>query len=183
MSENFVDTRIIIDNQRRHVYKGLKLKQLTYTNTTSNFDFEGFINSKCEVNHLYRISYSDFYHFFIEWKKEKEPDFKLNKYDKLTIQEILELQFVKARILHSVKSKTKNLCGIMGLGLKDNNFGLIEKKRQNKMVGEFDIETDELLNEYESIYCCSDILDIPFSTFGTYIRNKTVIEGKYYKLL
>ena len=183
MSENFVDTRIIIDNQRRHIYKGLKLKPLTYTNTTNNFDFEEFINSKCEVNHLYRISYFDFYHFFTEWKKEKEPDFKLNKYDKLTIQEILELHFVKARILHSVKSKTKNLCGIMGVGLKENNFGLIEKKRQNKMVGEFDIETDELLNEYESIYSCSNILDIPFSTFGTYIRNKTVIEGKYYKLL
>jgi prophage antirepressor-like protein len=183
MSENFVDTRIIIDNQRRHVYKGLKLKPLTYTNTTSNFDFEEFINSKCEVNHLYRISYYDFYYFFTEWKKETDPTFKLNKYDKLSIQEILELQFVKARILHSVKSKTKNLCGIMGIGLKENNFGLIEKKRQNKMVGEFDIETDELLNEYESIYSCSDILDIPFSTFGTYIRNKTVIEGKYYKLL
>ena len=183
MSENFVDTRIIIDNQRRHVYKGLKLKPLTYTNTTQNFDFEEFINSKCEVNQLYRISYYDFYHFFTEWKKETEPDFKLNKYDKLTIQEILELQFVKARILHSVKSKTKNLCGIMGVGLKENNFGLIEKKRQNKMVGEFDIETDELLKEYNSIYSCSDILDIPFSTFGTYIRNKTVIEGKYYKLL
>ena len=182
MKENFKETNKFIDNQKRHVFKGLKLKELTYKKTEKNFDFEEFIETECEVNYLYRISYHDFFYFFTLWKKETEPDFNLNKYDKQKIQEILELTFCKGRVLHSTISKTKNLYGIFGIGLLGNNYGLIEKKRQNKKVGEYDVNTDELVKEYDSINLCANILKIPFSTFSSYIRNKTIYNGKYYKL-
>lgn len=184
MKENFKNTNIFIDNQKRHVYKGLKLKELTYQKTNKNFDFEEFIETKCKIDYLYRISYHDFFHFFTIWKKEKgEEDFKLNKSDRMKIQEILELTFAKGRVLHSTSSKTKNLYGIFGIGLEENNFGLIEKKRQNKKVGEYDVDTDELIKEYDSINLCAHNLNIPTSTFSSYIRNKTVLNGKYYKLI
>ena len=183
MNENFKDTRLFLDNQRRHVYKGIKLKPLVYKKTNMNFDFEEFIETKCEINHLYRISYNDFFHFFTEWKKESDPSFEIKRPDKTRIKEILELLLAKGRINHSVNSKTKNLWGVLGIGMKENNFGLIEKKRQNKKLGEFDIHTNELVKEYDSIYCASQLLKIPFSTFGNYIRTQTVVKGKYYKLL
>ncbi len=183
MNENFKDTRLFLDNQRRHVYKGIKLKPLVYKKTNMNFDFEEFIETKCEINHLYRISYNDFFHFFTEWKKESDPSFEIKRPDKTRIKEILELLLAKGRINHSVNSKTKNLWGVLGIGMKENNFGLIEKKRQNKKLGEFYIHTNELVKEYDSIYCASQLLKIPFSTFGNYIRTQTVVKGKYYKLL
>ena len=183
MNQKFQDTRLFLDNQRRHVYKGIKLKPLAYKKTKMNFDFEEFIDEKCEISHLYRISYNDFFHFFILWKKERDPSFELKRPDSAKIKGILELSFPKARIQHSVNSKTKNFWGVLGIGMKENNFGLIEKKRQNKKVGEFDVVTNELLKEYDSIYCASQILNIPFSSFGTYMRTQTTIKGKYYKLL
>ena len=183
MNQKFQDTRIFLDNQRRHVYKGIKLKPLKYKKTNMNFDFEEFIDKKCEINHLYRISYNDFFHYFILWKKETDPSFELKRPDSVKIKEILELSFAKARIQHSVNSKTKNLWGLLGIGMMENNFGQIDRKRQNKKVGEFDLSTNNLLKEYDSIYCASQILQIPFSTFGNYIRTRTVVKGKYYKLL
>ena len=183
MKDNFKSTKMIIEDQNKHVYKGLKLKDISYKKTNKNFDFEEFIETKCEVNYLHRISYHDFFHFFVNWKKEKDSDFKLNKYDKIKIQEMLELTFAKGRILHSTSSKTKNLYGIYGVGLLENNFGVIEKKRQNKKVAEYDIETNKLTKEYDSINLCARNLKIPASTFACHIRNKIVISGKYYKLL
>jgi hypothetical protein len=84
---------------------------------------------------------------------------------------------------NTTQSKTKNLCGIYGIGLKENNFGLIDKKRHNKLVAEYDVDTNELINKYDSIYSCANILKIPFSTFNNYLTKQTVINGKYYKLL
>lgn len=183
MNQKFQDTRLFLDNQRRHVYKGIKIKPLVYKKTNMNFDFEEFIDEKCEINHLHRISYNDFFHFFDLWKKERDLEFELKRPDATKIKEILELSFAKARIQHSVNSKTKNLWGVLGIGMIENNFGQIEKKRNNKKVGEFDIVTNELLKEYDSIYCASQLLKIPFSSFGNYIRTQTVVKGKYYKLL
>ena len=182
IKENYKDTRIFIDNQRRHVFKGLKLKPLTYSKSNYNFDFEEFIEKKCKVDYLHKISYIDFIHFFTEWKKQSEPSFTLNKYDQINIKEVLESFFCRGRVLSSVQSKTKNLVGVLGLGIKENNYGLVEKKRQNKVVKEYDIDTNKLMKEYESIVFCAKELNIPFSTFSNHIRNQTVINGKYYKI-
>lgn len=183
MNSNYKDNRIFIDNQRRHVYMGISLKPLVYKKTRQNFDFEQFIESKCEVNYLHRISYLDFFYFFEKWMKETDPSFEVGRYDRVKIQEILERTFAKGRILHSVRSKTKNLWGILGVGMEENNFGLIEKKRQNKKVGEFDATTHEMIKEYDSIHYGSEVLSIPFSSFGMIIRLQTIVNGKYYKLL
>jgi hypothetical protein len=182
MNSNFKDTRIFIDNQRRHVFTGLKLKPLTYIKTLCNFDFEEFIDKECSVDFLYKISYLDFMYFFTEWKKKEVPDFKLNKYDELNIKEVLESFFCRGRVLTSSQSKTKNLVGILGLGIRYNNFGIVDTKRQNKIVKEFDVKTKKLLKEYDSIFLCAKEINIPYTTFSNYVRDQTVIRGKYYEL-
>ena len=45
MNDNFKDTRIVLDNQRRHVFKGLELNPLVYKKSEFNFDFEQFIQN------------------------------------------------------------------------------------------------------------------------------------------
>lgn len=176
MNDNYKDTRIFIDNQRRHVFKGLKLKPLTYTKTENNFDFEEFIEKECVVDYAHKISYIDFFHFFTEWKQKTDPEFDINKFDKINIKEVLETLFCRGRILKSVQSKTKNLFGILGVGVSGNNYGIVEKKRQNKIVKEYDIETKKVVKEYDSMISCAKQLNIPFSTFGNHVRNQTVID-------
>ena len=183
MNDNFKDKRMFLDNQRRHVFIGIELKPFIYKKTKINFDFEQFIEQKCKVNYLHSISYQDFFYFFTEWKRQTDPDFRLNKFDKINMQKILEENFAKGRIKHSIQSKTKSLCGILGVGIEENNYGIVNQKRHTKTVGEYDVDTNELLKTYESMYLCSIKSRIPFSTFSTYITNKTVINGKYYELI
>ena len=182
MNEKYKSTRMFVDNQRKLVFKGIKLKPLRYNKTGENFDFEEFIKKECVVNYLHKISYNDFFYFFTEWKKKCDPKFKLNKHDKSNIKKVLESFFCRARVLNSVQSPTKNLFGMLGLGTIENNYGLVEKKRQNKAVKEYDIKTHKLLKEYESIVSCARHLKIPESTFSNHIRNQVVIHGKYYTL-
>jgi hypothetical protein len=181
MNEHYKDTRIIIDNQKRHVFKGIKLKPLKYK-SQFNFDFEEFIEKECVVDYLHKISYNDFFHYFIEWKKSSEPTFKLNKHDTKNIKEILENCFCRGRVINSTQSKTKNLYGMLGVGIKHNNYGIVDTKRQNKIVKEIDVITNEIIKEYDSIIACANELNIVNSTFSNYIRNKTVINGKYYTI-
>ena len=183
MNDNFKDTRMFLGNQRRHVFIGLELKPFVYKKTKINFDFEQFIDQKCKVNYLHSISYQDFFYFFTEWKRQTDPDFRLNKFDKINIQKILEEIFAKGRIKHSIQSKTKSLYGMLGVGLEENNYGIVDRKRPTKTVGEYDVDTNELLKTYESMYLCSIKSRIPFSTFSNYIMNKTVVNGKYYELI
>lgn len=183
MKTTFKESKIFIGEQRRNVYKGIKLKPFTYKKTDKNFDFEQFIEEQCVADYLHRISYNDFFYYFTEWMTAKDPEFKINKFDKMKIQEILEEIFAKGRILESIQSDTKNLNGVFGIGIKENNYGLVEHKRHNKKVGEFDVNTNKLIKEYESIYLCAHTLKIPFTTFGNHLRNGTVIDGKIYCLL
>lgn len=71
---------------------------------------------------------------------------------------------------------------MLGLGTIENNYDILEKKRQNKVVKEYDIKTHKLLKEYDSIVSCAQYLKVSESTFSNHIRNQVVIHGKYYKI-
>jgi T5orf172 domain len=181
---NFKSSKIFVGDQRRHVCRGVKIKEIEYTPSGKNLDYEQFIQEKCQVSYKNRISYIDFFHFFTEWKQESDPDYKLSSEERLTIKENLKTQFCNARVLNTVsKNVSKNLFGIIGVGMEENNFGRVEGKRHNKQVGQYDIATNELLETFDSISLASHKIGIKFSTLGTHIRNKTVTNGKYYKLL
>ena len=98
------------------------------------------------------------------------------------IKEILENCFCRGRVIKSTQSETKNLYGMLGVGIKHNNYGIVDTKRQNKIVKEIDVITNEIIKEYDSIIACANELNIVNSTFSNYIRNKTVINGKYYTI-
>ena len=181
---NFKSMKIFVDDQRRHVSKGIKIKEIEYTPSGKNLDFELFIQERCQVSYKNRISYIDFFHFFTEWKQESDPDYKLSREERLKIKEYLKNQFCNTRVLNTVSKKvSKNLYGIIGIGMEENDFGRIENKRHNKQVGQYDRSTNELLQTFDSISLASHKIKVKFSTLGTYIRNKTVIDEKYYKLL
>ena len=79
--------------------------------------------------------------------------------------------------------KTKNLYGILGIGLEENNFGIIGHERQTKKIGQFDIKTKNLIREFSGMRVCANELNISYSTFGLYLRSQSVIDGKYYKFI
>lgn len=176
---------IIIENDiKRNVYKGVKLKQLNFTpENLSDNDFEQFILEKCNVNWAYRISYTDFFSHFVEWKKNIDTDFTLTYKRKQEIQKYLERVFVGGRVyLSDSKSKT-HLFGVWGLGMSFNNFGLKIPQRTNKQVCQFDANTNEVVNTWESLSVASRALNVPVSTMSNYCRFSNVVSGFYYKYI
>lgn len=174
---------IIIENDiKRNVYKGVKLKQLNFTpENLSDNDFEQFILEKCNVNWAYRISYTDFFRHFVEWKKEINAEYSLTYKRKQEIQKYLERVFVGGRVyLSDSKSKT-HLFGVWGLGMSFNNFGLKIPQRTNKQVCQFDANTNELINTWDSLSVASRELGVPLSSMSNYCRFNNVVSGFIYK--
>lgn len=176
---------IIIENDiKRTVYKGVKLKQLNFTpENHSDNDFEQFILEKCNVNWAYRISYTDFFSHFVEWKKNIDTDFTLTHKRKQEIQKYLEKVFVGGRVyLSDSKSKT-HLFGVWGLGMSFNNFGLKVPQRTNKQVCQFDANTNEVINTWDSLSVASRELNVPLSSMSNYCRFNNVVSGFIYKYI
>ena len=183
LNNNFKSGASFIGESRRNVFRGIKIKQLTFTPSNKNLDFEKFIVEKCDINYHNRISYGSFYEYFEKYKQESDTKYKLTKDYKKIIKNYLNNKFLPGRVYISSVEKSIGLHGVYGLGIEDNNFGIKVRPRKNKKVGQFDSETKELLNSFDSLILASDKLKIPFSTLGNYVRFGKVINNKIYKLL
>jgi len=172
-----------INNSRRGVFRGLKLKKLEYTPTTQNLDYEKFISEKCSVHYDNRISYADFYSLFENYKKETNPEYKLSTKKKEEIKKYLNYKFINGRVYISTEEKSGGLHGVYGLGHISNNFGLKIVKRNKMAVGVYKAETNELLQTFESTILASEELKIPFSSLGNYIRTNKIIDNKIFKFI
>uniref|UniRef100_A0A6C0E090 MSV199 domain-containing protein n=1 Tax=viral metagenome TaxID=1070528 RepID=A0A6C0E090_9ZZZZ len=181
--KNFKSGAQFIDNSRRNVYRGLRLKKITFTPSKNNYDYEQFIAQRCKVEHQNRIGYADFYKYFEEYKKETDPKYKLTGTYKAEIKKYLQSKFNAGRVYVSKPNKSGGLRGVYGIGHAKNNFGLKELKRKNKQVGQFDSKTNKLLNTYDSMILGSKTLNIPFSSFSHYIHSQAIYDGKIYKFI
>ena len=181
--KNFKSGAQFIDNSRRNVYRGLRLKKITFTPSKNNYDYEQFITERCKVEHQNRIGYADFYKYFEEYKKETDPKYKLTGTYKAEIKKYLQSKFNAGRVYVSKVDKSGGLRGVWGIGHAKNNFGLKELKRKNKQVGQFDSKTNKLLDTYDSMILGSKTLNIPFSSFSHYIHSQAIYNGKIYKFI
>lgn len=170
---------------RRNMLKCIKLKPFIFKTSCENLDYEQFIVDQvnCEnmkIDWKCRISYNDFFNYFIEWKKIKEPEYKLQYAYKRHIQKYLEDTFAAGRVHISGGTETNHLHGIWGLGHKITNFGLKNPDRTNKIVCQYNIN-NELIKKWDSLSIASRELNIKLSTLSNYARFQNVINDIYYK--
>jgi len=183
LKNNFT-SGIIIDKDdiRRNIYKGIRLKPLIYSIKNVDCDYEEFILQECKVEWNNRISYLDFFNYFVEWKQLKEPHYKLKHSYRKEIQKYIEKVFAGGRVHISGGAKATHLFGAWGLGHKSNNFGLKNPDRTNKRIGEYD-SNKKLTNEWDSLSIASRILKIPTSTLSNYTRFGNMVNGHVYKYI
>jgi len=186
LNNKFKSTTIIDENGIcRNVFKDVKLKLLIYTVSNKNLDYEQFITNQISIGEIKvdwkaRITYLDFFNYFIEWKQKYEPHYKLKHSYKKEIQGYLEQIFAGGRVYESGGTKTKHLSGIWGVGAKKTNFGLKNPDRTNKKVGQYTIE-NVLIKQWDSLSIASRDLNIRIATLSNYARFKTIKNGIYYK--
>ena len=184
------------DNIRRNVWRGFKLKPLTFSvNDSSNItDYERFILDKCQINYLNRISYTDFFDEFVNYKKNDtfnkdgilirigNPGYILDYKDKQKIQNYLTDKFANGRVHLSKLRNAKHLFGVLGLSLKSES-GLKESKRTCKKVSKCNLETEQSLQIWESLTIASKETGIPRSTLSNIIKFKMIKENCLFKYI
>jgi hypothetical protein len=180
---NFSSGVIIENDIKRNVYKGLKLKPLTFTPQKDDnpLDYENFILEKCKVDWCYRISYVDFFTNFVNWKKLQDPDYNLTYQYKKRIQDYLEKKFAGGRVHLSGGAKATHLFGVWGLGMEFNNFGLKIPERTCKKVHQYNSDTNELIKSWDSLSIASRELGIASSTLSNYCRFNNVVNNYIYQ--
>lgn len=166
----------IINDEKRNVYRGLVLKPLTFIKPI-NKDYGLFISENCGINYSYRISYTDFFDTFIEWKKKLEPKYKLTSDYRKEIQNYLESTFAGGRVYCNENFKASFPHGIWGIGLESKNFGIkVERFKQSKSIAQY--ENDQLIKIFDNMSIASRELNIPFSSLSYACRwNKKI--GNY----
>lgn len=172
-----------IYNSRRNVFRGVKLNDLQFAPSVQNLDYEKFITERCSVHYDNRISYSDFYSLFEEYKQETNPEYKLSKNRQKEIKKYLTHKFIEGRVYISTQEKSGGLFGVYGLGHISNNFGLKEVVRKTMKVGVYNSTTNELIESFDSTLFASHSLKIPFSTLGNHIRLGKIIDNKIFKFI
>ena len=177
MSDNYKKTMKIIGDQNRVTYIGLSLNELKFQVSDPIKDYESFIQEKCQIGWLCRITYKD---FFEEFKKYKGSDFKLPNKDKIKIQRELEKQFSGGRVYTSTTTETKHLFGVLGISL-NGTTGLKIRNRNTRKVGQFNQETKVLVKTWKSLSEASRELNIPISSLSNYCRFENTVDNFYYK--
>ena len=172
-----------IDNSRRNVFRGVKLNDLQFAPSVQNLDYEKFITERCSVHYDNRISYTDFYSLFEEYKQETNPEYKVSKNRQKEIKKYLTHKFIEGRVYISTQEKSGGLFGVYGLGHISNNFGLKAVVRKTMKVGVYNSTTDELLESFDSTLFASHKLQIPFSTLSGHIRLGKIIDNKIFKFI
>jgi hypothetical protein len=172
-----------IDNSRRNVFRGVKLNDLQFAPSVQNLDYEKFITERCSVHYDNRISYSDFYSLFEEYKQETNPEYKVSKNRQKEIKKYLTHKFIEGRVYISTQEKSGGLFGVYGLGHISNNFGLKEVVRKTMKVGVYNSTTGELIESFDSTLFASHSLKIPFSTLSGHIRLGKIIDNKIFKFI
>lgn len=172
------------DNIRRNVWRGFKLKPLTFSvNDPSNItDYERFILDKCQINYLNRISYTDFFDAFINYKKIENIEYTLSYKYKIEIQNYLTDKFANGRVHLSKLRNAKHLFGVLGLSLKSES-GLKESKRTCKKVSKCNLDTEQSLQIWESLTIASKETGIPRSTLSNIIKFKMIKENCLFKYI
>ena len=180
---NFSSGVIIENDIKRNVYKGVKLKPLSFTPQKDDnpLDYEKFILEKCKVDWCYRISYVDFFNHFVNWKKLQDPNYNFTYQYKKKIQDYLEKNFAGGRVHLSGGAKATHLFGVWGIGMEFNNFGLKIPERTCKKVHQYNSDTNELIKSWDSLSIASRELGIASSTLSNYCRFNNVVNNYIYK--
>jgi phage anti-repressor protein len=159
---------------------GMKLKTLEFKIKDSNniTDLEQFILDKCKVFYRYRVSSQTLYSAYEAWKKEKVQDYVFENATKNQLYNLLHSQFLSGWV-HTADEKN-NCRGFLGITLKTDkeNTGIHLNKNKKKKIIQVDLETNNVLNEWDSLLELSLHFNFAVSTMCTRIKLKKVITDK-----
>ena len=169
------------NNSNLMTYFGIRPKkiQLNQDNKDTLSKYEEFILTKCKYSYNYRIGWTEFLNELLKWTNEKYPDYYITNDEKNNITEYINKYFLRDVIN---MPGYVNVPGIWGFQLIDNNNSVLHaNKTIRKIVYKIDINTNEVLEEYESLIKLSKVLNLGRGAAGRYIKIKKIIDNYFYQ--
>ena len=163
------------------VYLGFRVKpfKLIQENPSILPKYEEFILTQCEVGYNYKTSVVNFIDEFNDWIRDY-PDYDYNIKEERQFKAYINRHFLKTNIKLPTINGTIECNGIWGVKLK--NYDLIvsnNHKSQSKKIIKVDINTKDILEEYDSILMLCDILMVSRRKIHDYIEMKIIFDEKY----
>ena len=171
-----------IKNQCVHGFKGIKLKPINYKKIYIDNYIENFIFENCIFSPDGRCSTSKLFDELIKYKNNLNIDINEKELDDLKYYLNNCIYVLKGTIhLHNDNFTYE---GYYGISLKlDFNNKRIGKLTTSKKVCKIDLQTDTILNTWESIVKASIHENISASKMSRSIKNEVKYDNYYYKIL
>ena len=169
-------------NQCVHGFRGIKLKPINYKKKYIDNHIENFIFENCIFTPDSRCSTNKVFDELIKYKRNLNLQINQNELHDLKYY-LNNCDYVLKGTVHLHNDKF-TYEGYYGVSLKsDLNNIHIGKSTTSKKVCKVDLETNTILNTWESIVKASMHENISASKMSRSIKNQVKYENYYYKIL
>jgi phage anti-repressor protein len=161
---------------------GIRLKQIEFKIKDKNnpTEIEQFVLDKCKIGYGFRIASKILYKEFENYKRKTIDDYSLDKTTKSILYNKFKDNFFSSTVFTGAKETLSN-SGFLGVTLKtDNeNVGFRLNSKRRKSVVKIDIETDEIVDNWDSLMEASLSIGLSPSVISTRIKHVKVMDNKY----
>jgi len=172
------------------VYYGVRPHdfKFTYDNPESPNVIEKFITERCKVGYFHRSCFNAFFKEYEDWYKSHAPDFTVTLAEKRKLQEYLARKFFPSHVYLSTKcvdydSGGSNRHGVWGITINSDNTGVGVKlsDKLRKRVCQVNVETNTIVNVFESVQDAGVAVGIGAPSMSSLIRFQKARSGFVYK--
>jgi phage anti-repressor protein len=165
-------------NTKLTYYVGIKPKEfiIKQENADNLPHYEEFILSKCKFNYTYRTTKTTLFNEFKKWVLDKYPEYIFSKTDQTNMTIYLHRNFFNCKKIH-INGGTD---GYYGLQMNNNHTELLGiSVSRRKQVHKVDINTNEIIETYNTLYEASVKLNIDEKKLSNFILRKINIDGQF----
>nr|UZT28813.1 hypothetical protein [Nucleocytoviricota sp.]UZT29139.1 hypothetical protein [Nucleocytoviricota sp.] len=171
-----------IKNQCVHGFRGIKLKHIYYKKSYIDSNIENFIFENCIFSPDGRCSTNKVFDELIKYKEKLNLEINKNELEDLKFY-LNNCDYVVKGTIH-LHNDNFSYEGYYGVSLKsDSNNIRIGKSITSKKVCKIDLQTNNILNTWESIVKASMHENISASKMSRSIKNEVKYDNYYYKIL
>lgn len=166
------------------VYIGFRVKPLIITQENPNYlpKYEEFILQNCDFGYNNKISVNNLMNEMKQWFKSY-PDYIFNIGEQRHFRAYINRHFLRTNMKIPTETGTDECNGIWGIKLKNSNIIWKHKQHSRKII-KIDVNTNEVLEEYDSILMLRDLLNVTHRKLNDYIDMNVIFDNKYkYKYL
>ena len=183
LNDNFKKKRKFFNDIKTSMtmFIGFRVKPFVVTqeNIHNLPKYEEFILQNCEFGYNYKISVDNLISEMKSWFN-KYPDYVYNIGEERRFRAYINRHFIRTNMKIPTETGINECNGIWGLKLKSDKIIRNQHKQHSKKIIKRDINTHEIIEQYDSILMLRDSIKVSYRKINDYITMKIIFDDKYY---